>query len=900
MKILSLRLKGYIGIYNGMHLSDIFIDFRRCMHNKIIIKGENGRGKSTILKAADIIPDNNSAFVPGVKAEKIIEILDHDVLYIIKYVHGLKSNGDRDTVKGYITKCIGPKKIELNPNGNISSCKELLFTEFDLDSNFIALSSLSSEDRGIVEKKPAERKRFMNGLLSGLDTYNNIHKKLTKKSSILRANKNMLSTKIDNIGDESKLLLSLDSINQKIDALTQEKEKCIGLIATYRSNINTMDPNGDIQKEYTELSEKIADNSNQLNFLYNQINIMLKDLSLSEDNDIDEIKNQLEKYKIQLETEISIKERYIETMLLDRENEAKQLQLKTQKLQSLTNDENYSDLLNKSRELKNNIGEYKKIIDMIGIEDITILTKEEYIDGLNVLKEIKDTVDVFRASASYSEIECAINYINNNIKIEIEIDEVNKKIESINNQISSNKIEIDKYKNLLLILNDLSLRPKECNIDSCPFIKSALEAKKQNPEIMIDKIGKEINYLEKELKSYITKKEYLGNVFESINFLNRILRSINGYKHILKKLPNGVMFSDKNEFIRRLAQGNNFNEINDLYQYMNYANIIELYNTDYKALQEINTQLIKYASKKDIIDSIKNDMDALVEKTNNITHDIEENRNTISDNKKTIDDINKKLTKYDTLGKMLKEYNGIKESNNSITNKYNTLYESMNKINVLLQEIENNQHKISNINIALNPLNKDRDRINHSINLLHEYLKELELYTTKYDKVETIRHYASPTKGIQNIFMEIYMNKIIDMSNQLLSMLFNNEYVLLPFVITADEFRIPCQGSGILNDDISSMSTAQKCMISMIISFTLLYNSSSKYNIMRLDEIDGFLDTNNRLYFTVLLDQIMELLECEQCIIISHNNELDTENADIILLDDATKNPIPGNIIWSL
>ena len=143
------------------------------------------------------------------------------------------------------------------------------------------------------------------------------------------------------------------------------------------------------------------------------------------------------------------------------------------------------------------------------------------------------------------------------------------------------------------------------------------------------------------------------------------------------------------------------------------------------------------------------------------------------------------------------------------------------------------------------------------------------------------------------------MNKIIDLSNQMLMCLFEGEYVLQPFIITADEFRIPCKGNGYMNDDISSMSTAQICMISMILSFALLFQSSTKYNILHLDEIDGGLDTRNRLQFTYLLNQLIDLLECEQCIMVSHNNEVNTEEADIILLKSTGEN-IPGNVIWSL
>ena len=135
----------------------------------------------------------------------------------------------------------------------------------------------------------------------------------------------------------------------------------------------------------------------------------------------------------------------------------------------------------------------------------------------------------------------------------------------------------------------------------------------------------------------------------------------------------------------------------------------------------------------------------------------------------------------------------------------------------------------------------------------------------------------------------------------IIAILFNGEYIIQPFIINESEFRIPCLGSGYLNDDISSMSSSQIGMISMILSFSLLYNSSTKYNIIKLDEIDGPLDYNNRVYFADVLNRIMSIMGTEQCIMISHNSELQLDNADIILLKHDTNNPDynRGNIIWS-
>ena len=130
-----------------------------------------------------------------------------------------------------------------------------------------------------------------------------------------------------------------------------------------------------------------------------------------------------------------------------------------------------------------------------------------------------------------------------------------------------------------------------------------------------------------------------------------------------------------------------------------------------------------------------------------------------------------------------------------------------------------------------------------------EYTEELAEYKANYEVIEKLKHYSSPTTGIQLVFMDLYMSKVISMANELLALLFDGNFVLQQFVINESEFRIPCCGNRIMNDDISSMSTAQICMISMILSFAFLFHSSTKYNILKLDEIDGALDTNNRLGF---------------------------------------------------
>jgi hypothetical protein len=128
------------------------------------------------------------------------------------------------------------------------------------------------------------------------------------------------------------------------------------------------------------------------------------------------------------------------------------------------------------------------------------------------------------------------------------------------------------------------------------------------------------------------------------------------------------------------------------------------------------------------------------------------------------------------------------------------------------------------------------------------------------------------------------MNQIINDANKLLSLLFRGRFTLQPFIINENEFIIPCiDDNGNLRPDISIMSDSQLSEISMIISFILLHKSSRLYNIIKLDEVDDNLDNENRLQFSLLIDKIMNILFFDQCFIISHNNELNLANSDLII-----------------
>ena len=897
MKFLNIKLTGYIGIYQGMKLNEIEIDFTKAKHRLIIIKGANGSGKSTLQAAINPLPDPNSFFVTGVSAKKEILLQDKDIIYKIVYHHPIKNgSGDRDTTKGYIYK----NGVLLNPNGNISDAKNIIYEELDLDPNFVALSALSTEDRGLVDKKPADRKRFMNSFVPSIDVYNNIYKKLSKKSSILKASINTITAKIESTPSEESLNETLKSLNSRINENKIIRDDLVSKNAVLKATIQQLDPNGEIQSEYNTLVEALTEHEKELTLLRNQIDFSVKSLELTKNDDIYEYKSKMSSRKIILETSISETQRNIENTLVMRENESKELQKKIAKLNSITNDISYSDLIAQVRKSKNKIEECEKIFNKMGLKDATILTKDEYITGLEKMREIKLSLDVFRDTFSYGTISDVLdNYIYGNKDISIQISNCQKEIKEAESMKIKFNTEMIKTQAELDLIESLKIRPVDCKIDTCPFIKEAVITKEKDPESNLKEVIMQIRQIESSLEYNNELLEKLNEINACIFAIKNILRTIDGYKFIFNKLPCGETFTNKDIFYTKIMNSDLFDEIMEVYKYIDYSNLIDEYNITKTILSKLEEQQRLFASKHTIIEEIQNDIENLEIKTANLTKELENKHASIKNMKLELSEIDDKLVKLTTLVNFMDKYNELYEKNKTDSNRYDEIWKSMNDINKSIENINHNNELIKSYTNSLDGLEKDRSSIEHTIRNLQEYKLELAAYTNKYDKIEIVKRYSSPTKGIQNIFMEIYMNKIIDLSNQMLTYLFGGEYSLQPFVITADEFRIPCQGSGLLNDDISSMSTAQKSMISMIVSFALLYQSSTKYNILHLDEIDGGLDTTNRLQFTYLLNQLMDLLNSEQCFMISHNNEINTDEADIILL----KNPgeqITGNIIWAL
>lgn len=896
MKFKWIDLQNYAGIYNGMGLNQIRIDFTKCKSNKIIIRGDNGSGKSTLIDAIGIMADANDKFIPGMEARKSCCITDGTSDYVIRYIHPVNNNGDRGTTKGYITKTFNGVGVELNMNGNISSCKEILFNEFNLDANFISLSQLSAENKGLAYLLPSARKKLVNSIIDVLEVYNNIHKVLNKKSSIFKSTINSLTYKIDAIGDETSVQLNLKAVQNRIASLEKNKEVLLGQIAEIKIKIEEAN-RVLLENNYDTIVKQLVELSKDISYTDKEIQ---KELSILQTESIDQVPGLYEAIHseiIQLEASIDMEKHRIPTMLADRESDYRKLQDKQSRLNELQMEYNYMDMKAAMETAQAKMQEYEQIFHRMKLMNINMVTKEEFNTAMDSLRYLKDSADNVISNYTPSLLQ---EVLDNRNTIKSSISQLNEKRAyraKLQIEVSALQREVGVFETKRSIAAQLINRPSACKIDDCPYIKSAVEIDSEYPETKYQELLQLYAQKNEELEGSSIEISYLENVTELNTQFEAIERELKSKMVFIKKLPVRPDFVES--FLYRIVNGDRFDDISDLYAYVDCGNLIEEYKMYQENLHTYQMECKVYESKNEIIESILSDVEYLTEKTNELANSIDSTYRRIEETETKLESFQTIKSKIKSLlAKIEEEYKPqiqkekelreIKESLEGNVEYINQLQNQMNTLNTNMGSITNE--------IRINT--EDLDNLKHSAKLLGEYKNELEVYHKKYSKVEKIKYYSSPSTGIQTLFMELYMNKIISISNELLSLLFGGEFTLQPFVINENEFRIPCMGNGLMHDDISSMSTAQKCMISMILSFSLLYQASTKYNIIKLDEIDAPLDTFNRSYFITLLNNIMGMLHCEQCFIVSHNNELNDCDSDLILLKSAHAEQFNGNIIW--
>lgn len=892
MRLLRLRLENYIGIYNGMGLNHIEIDFSKCIHKVLIIKGDNGTGKSTIFKALTPLADSSINFIPDKTAIKEIAYeTDFQTILNIKY-ESIVKDGIRRPTKCYLNRLNPDGSIEnLNPSNNITTAKEVIYDILGIDDNFITLSQLSANKKGLGGLKPSERKRYVNSIISSLAVFNNIHKMISTKSTVLKSIIDSYVTKLNQIGNVAIVEDAIKKDTLALKELDNKKNGLISEIATIKAELARLDTSGNFLNDYKDLS-------------------MRKIILEKEIRELPDIEEYSEEKLIQYEKDMARYEANEEMLssrakeILDNElelsNNVTELQIK---LDSLYDKDHMDDLNSKIESAKKELESYKPFFSLF--ETYKNISEQDYETVKLVIEKFNSTVETIFQTYSETVRKESMNSLRTG-KNEVILDhtEILSGLEKQLEDLRTEKRDVEFLNNRSKDYNKI---PDDCNHKSdCPFIKDIVEAKN------LLKSRQSLYSLSTKINSTLDAIESAKNLAEEnmmktqcLYEMKSILEYIQSMSKIIRKFPGTESLDSINTLYHNIEYGIrlNFESVDKYQEFKNISTIVSALEDDLHSYESAKEKLISANAEirilQEKIDTDLKNLSTIRDSKVSVLAEIEKIRSSKLEIKSVLDSI-----RYAKINK--EKFEEVSEELQSITSKIDSMEKDTVAIKELTDRLNRRSAELSALqNTDLPALTKAIEENKYRIVLFEQYTRDSQEYGAKYNEIQMIKKYTS-IHGIQTVYMSVFMNSILNMTNALLTLLFRGRFTLQPFIINENEFNIPCADSeGRVREDISLMSDSQLSMISMLISFVLLRNSSNKYNIIKLDEVDDNLDNMNRIQFSILIEQIMIDLGFDQCLIISHNNELDLSNTDIVILKMESQEMIDslynsgGNIVFS-
>ena len=910
MKIVYFRLKGYIKVLNGMGLDEIVIDFSQFRNRIVLIQGENGCSKSTIIGAMTPEVDSNDSYRTDVFIDENgnRQIIEYPAEKEIHYV-STNPNGTQDYYKILILSTIDGSKThrlnkayiskngeELNPNGNISSFKEIRDAMLNIDPIYLDLSSISSENRGIVDMNPSDRRRYMAMYIGSLDTYNNIFKTISKKANSLKSYMNTLNTKLSEFGNENELRMKLSQLESQKKSYNERRDELIKQLAEAETTVRIIDPDNHMQDLYTSISDRLGSIVSELK----QIDISLiqeyTKLKISPENQtiesITSLGNDLDNRIAFYTKAIEDNKSSISVLMALNEAASNTIDHDRNTMEALKANLIQDNLAESIKQIQSQVDSYSgyitdddaTILDKVSVEDLTELKQ-----GLDLLvSNIKVAEDIGSEDTFISSIKFYSEFNNRSVAT------LQSRIQQTQTGINNRTITIGRLTDKVTVMKSdleevnqmIKNRPTDCTIDTCPYIAKYVAKKDTVTQEKIDDIVGQILILKSENTSDESDNHTFNRMLQIIQLIDEAMTQIKGKKSTINKIPSIKKIFTTNMIYDMIINHNRFEEFSIVSDLIEKANIYIILKGLLNQLKSMEADYKVYKNNKDMIDRLQRSINKC-EKENKEREDKLKDLNTkvtffaslleeFKNNRIVVDSV---LELMKRKSEMLNSKDSLKQEFDSVKDKIKLVKEKVDSLNAI-------KNDISLIEENLNPINESINRINFCLASIIDYQAEYADASGKFEKISFIRNACNPGNGygIQSEYIKRYMNEIIIDCNKMLGYMFNGTIRLEVPVINEKQFSIPFIGpNGIIVPDIAAGSTAQKCMIGLVFSCVAMMKSSTTYNIPRFDEIDGGLDQQNRIMFINVLNTILDFMGSEQCIICSHNMEFDTQSTTRII-----------------
>lgn len=888
MRLVRLKLRGAIGISKGLGLDEVEIDFSKFNSGLIVMEGENGKGKTTIIE--NLHPYRRLVSREG-------NLADHfylkDSYRKLEFVY----NGMNYSSEIYIDGCT--KKIEAYLRENGFPLNDGKATTYDevvekiFGSPDLFFSSVFSAQKSLgLSELPASQKRELFYELLNLTRYEKLHEKTKYFLRQCELNRERLLEKIENCKtDISQLAVTEFNLSLAVNKTSGIKAE----LGKTDEDLNLFSRNK--QQRESKLSE--------LDLLVRKNEIIEKKI-LQYSNEIESIRNELKLQMIQLENEKdkSLKELSLEDASLELIRQEKE-SLEDEKLKIVGNlkieiiETELSQLKAEARVTADKIHELKatlkdeEIIRQAFIQKSELkevleqCNKEEYeLTSKKLLLEENKKLEMEALTPLYQDLLKAKENLSNN-KSSQALEKANKErlIEEYERRLS----QIEEDAKIISLVPCSSELGGKCNFLSRAYkSQSELEVVKRDYQNNLDGLNTkealltgEVAFVEKEINDLVTQvtaseQNINSKYFREFGALSakldklKIVRSSNQYEleKLARTYPESILArfeNAKNELIL-LEQKSENNEKLIASKRLLINETKENKNTQILAIDE-KIKLLNFREDETIT--------KLMSAKDNMIKMYEQKIKSVSDQmalkqlhfENLIDTERKEIcsSAYDEIAKSKLALEDVNRAYLLCQKKKDELYRELVETETFIEILTGEIKKINTKKVELELLNKEYEKMQSDI-------KDFSTLAKAFDKT-----------GIPILKLENSSVMITSLANELLAS-FDNKFRITfeTTKLTKDRKKMKeVFDINVLDVDgiceLKNKSGGERVWIETSIQLALgiLLRSQGKvHETSFLDEQDGALDAGNALSYRAMIERAHEKSGVHNTIIITHRSEL--------------------------
>ena len=870
MRITLLELNNFAAIYVGLRRERLRLDFSKFDNIITIIVGEMGSGKTTILSQLHpwsnigVLDERNSD--PMIRTEKdgLKHIIFKDGNDVIDIVHKYTWNKDHHSTKSFF-KFNGE---ELNPNGNVSSFKDLVTKIMGVDQSYLRITRIGPNVSNLIDMPWNQRKSYVASIIENVDIYTNILVEIRNMIKSCDAELSALTKQVMGVTDDelkdmkTKLVLLDDTLESQSQSILnmyadiQQITSETNLInAKYDNDIDGMkrkiigrlDRN---ESKKNDLSTRIAELDNGID-----INKVMMDIGSISAN-IDNIRSN----RVMLEEQynaLSMEINQLETRKINSADSAYMAELI----------KNYEDLVKKVDCYNEQLANYKVILTSAEIN--------------NLISDIRTLDEVIFTARSYNRKileDLLSNHTSNPLGYaKSQIANLQDKIIKIKKKISNLRY-IETY--------DVTSELPDITIPACldcPYYKT-------HPNVAKKTSGSKIEATIREKQAEINECQNLIALYEDYTIVNS---KIDQCKTLFLSIKSNIqkLGALKVQDVKQILLGNHI-----WYDYDKIMQELEL-AVNYTDRNIISNKLIELKAE---IDKYKHlNLDDIVKQ-------LQDKNNLLIDTKSAIKDCDDKISEYTKeskhLNELLNDYGVLDDLRNELAivdkliyddnNSLEEIYSDENRLAKNSIDLADLQNRFNSLQATYNQNKSDYGKLSNTINIIETSKSQINDLQEKKYIYELIKDASSPQTGIPLLYVQLFLNDCISITNQLISMVLDESVEIVGLDLSKPDMKIPYRKNGQLMEDVKSASQGERAAISLALSFAFMHKCLAMnkgqfdYNILLLDEIDAPFDSNARDKCIQILAQQIKVNNVEQVFFITHNDRYDGYPVNVIATSD--------------